>query len=246
MRFDTHRARVFVVNQLLRTPGIHDIHDDGTDIVLFRNRAGNHVMVHLFERVTSLTELRQLYAENGVNGIHTLPLYWADMMLPGHGQWYEADDWMNALLKLQRNWIYGYEVFGDSVYLFGVHFRKQGWLHEISHGPALDFRTLNTQNVASEEPPLIGNWYAVHFETGRFNETADPQKELQRSHLYQDFERLKLSTSATFAEVQQSYRQLARALHPDHNLNAAANEQMKLLNISYSRIRQFMWDQGEH
>lgn len=246
MRFDTHRARVFVVNELLRTPGIYDIYDDGTDIVVFRTREGKSVMVHLFERVTSLTELRQLYVENGRVGIHTLPLYWADMMLPGHGQWYVPDDWMIALLKLQKNWIYGYEVFGETVYLFGVHFRKQVGLYEISHGPSLEFDSLRTRHVNCNDAPMAGVWYSTHFEESKFNENDDPQMEVHRSHFHQDFERLNLPSSASFAEVQQSYRQLARALHPDNNLNAEANEQMKLLNISYSRIRKFMLDRDEH
>ena len=107
-----------MVRKLLNTSGIHDIFDDGTDIVVFRTRENVKVMIHLFERLMSLVELRQLFEENSASGIHTLPLFWADMLLPGHGQLYEPDEWMMAMLKLQNSWIYGYEVFGiRSIYL---------------------------------------------------------------------------------------------------------------------------------
>ena len=242
MRFDTHRARAYVVTKLMRTPGIHDIFDDGTDIVVFRTRDNVKVMIHLFERLMSLLELRQLFEENSASGIHTLPLFWADMLLPGHGQLYEPDDWMMAMLKLHNNWIYGYEVFGDQVFLFGAEFKQLGRLYEIHHGSSLDFRNLETTFIESELPPLAGKWYSTHFNDMSGSDHAGQRLQVELSDLGQDYERLQLKSTSNFAELQQSYRRLARRFHPDNNDNSDAEEQMKLLNLSYTRIRRHLLD----
>ena len=242
MRFDTHRARAYVVTKLMHTPGIHDIYDDGTDIVVFCTRDNVKVMVHFFERLMSLVELRQLFEENSASGMHTLPLFWADMLLPGHGQLYEPDEWMMAMLNLQNSWIYGYEVFGEQVFLFGAEFKKHGWLYEINHGRSLDFSSLKTIHVEREMPPMAGNWYSTYFSETGTSEKANQRLHVDLLHLSQDFDRLHLPTTSSFAEVQQSYRKLARRLHPDNNDDSDANEQMKLLNTSYTRIRRHLMD----
>lgn len=241
MRFDTHRARAHVVWQLLHTPGISDIHDDGTDIVVFRAGNGMRVMIHVVERLMPLNELRPLYKENSDAGIHTLLLLWADMLLPAHGQFYEPDEWMQALLQLQDDCIYGYEVFGEQVFLFGVHFRKRGWAREIVHGHSLDFRTLQTETVKCEWPPMLGTWLVARLSELHSSVKAEEPLHRDLSHLRSDFERLNLSGNANFAQVQHAYRVLARQYHPDNNTAADANERMKQLNASYSRIRRHFW-----
>ena len=243
MRFDTHRARAFLVGQLMVTPGIADIHDDGTDIVVIQNLAGERIMIHFVERLMPLIELRALFRENSDVGIHTLPLFWADLLLPAHGQWYKPDDWMQALLNLQKDRIFAYEVFGDHVYMFVVHFHGRGWIREIEHGLPLDFRKLQTQKVHCDWPPMLGSWLVTHMSDATTKRWRSHKMAQVSPHLYSDFESLNLSPDADYAQVQRAYFQLAQKNHPDNNSAADANERMTELNLAYTRIRkQFMDD----
>ena len=237
MRFDTHRARAYFVTRLMATAGITDIHDDGTDIVVVSTARGARVMIHLVERLMPLAELRPLFRENSDAGIHTLPLFWADLLLPAHGQLYEPDQWMQAMLRLQGNCIYGYEVFGDDVFLFGVHFRGPGWLRQIEHSPPLGFSDLQTATVDCEWPAMRGSWLVCGLGELPAHHKAQETRRQHSPFLRADFARLNLPPEASIAEVRLAYRRLARHYHPDNNQAADANARMQLINEAYARIR---------
>ena len=183
-----------------------------------------------------LIELRPLFRENSDVGIHTLPLFWADMLLPAHRQIYEPDEWMQALLHLQGDCIYGYEAFGEQVFLFGVHFRGRGWAREAEHSRPLDLRALQTSTVDCDWPPMRGRWLVTSLGDARSGEEAGRPLRATLPFLHTDFERLNLPMEADFLQVQRAYRQLARRYHPDNNPAADANARMQQLNAAYARI----------
>ncbi len=241
MRFDTHKVRAQFVWELMATPGILDIHDDGTDIVVVRLEDGVRVMIHLIERLMPINELRALFRENSDAGIHTLPIFWADMLLPAHGQIYEPDDWMRALMHLQGDCIYGYEAIGERAYLFAVNFCGIGWAREVQHGSLLNFLSLRTTTVECDWPQMRGRWLVAGLGVGVGGQEKTSERSPWQeapSHLHIDYAQLNLPKEADFLAVQSAYWRMARKYHPDHNSSKDANVRMRRINESYARIRE--------
>ncbi|MCA9894095.1 MAG: hypothetical protein KC615_13995, partial [Anaerolineae bacterium] len=107
MRFETINAASYLVWRLQFSGRVTDIYDDG-DLVSLRllpNR--DHIHIHLVERPMPLTDIQYHLDTNSKKGIFTMFIFWADMLLPHDGANYPLDDWMDVLLSVQGDKIYG-------------------------------------------------------------------------------------------------------------------------------------------
>lgn len=235
MRFETLNASSYLVWRLQAGGRTGSLRDDG-DVILLRLKSGEQIMILLVERSLSLADLQHHFQENTRAGIHTLFAFWVDMLLPHHGQSYEINDWMAALLSVQGGKIYGYEVAGREAYYYPVYFEGGAAVRHVRYGGIVDYQALSAQTVASDWPTLRGVWRVAGF--------GGPQAHQSESHPFRAdgmtitsyYAILGLEPGASLELVKETYRMLARRYHPDLNRDTDASYQMKRINDAYQRI----------
>jgi hypothetical protein len=247
MRFDLHKVRTYLVNELQNLPSIDAVTHDGTDIILLRTAAGQDVIVHLIERSLSLNEIKTTLTENNAAGRHTLFILWADMLLPQEERLYVPDDWMDVLLALYDGKIYGYDTYGKYISVFPVYFERQPGRYEryIRYGDSIDPSKLRCDYVEVQTAHLSGYWRmadfdskVVHHRTGGASNYASSPGE--RSSMSSFYAVLSLPQDADKDAIRAAYRRLAREYHPDLNQSPDATVRMQAINVAYDHImRQF-------
>lgn len=239
IRYETAYASAAFVEELRQSQRLLQMRHNGIDIVLFdvAGEGGRQsISVHFIDSALPLYEIRKTLHDNARQGIATLFLLWAEMMLPTHGQCYRADDWMEALYTLYGNTIYAYELIEGEVFLFPVYFRGEGLVRTAEYGTVLHFANLTTRRLTTHLAGLAGEWYVADF--GGVRGTAhDPKQEAVLSaELSQFYTLLGVTPDDDEMTVKKAYRVLARRYHPDLNAAPDAHDQMQQLNAAYNRI----------
>src|SRR5690349_3278331 len=142
VRFATYRASAYLVWQLQHS-GAH-ILADGGDIILVRLESGEKVSIHLIESIVPDYEIRAILNDNEADGAATLFILWAEMLMPEEGHLVEVQEWERALLGLWGDRIFAYETFGQEVFIFAVHYEREGLFRSIRYGATLNMRFMNT------------------------------------------------------------------------------------------------------
>ena len=160
VRSETHYTREYIIETLSQNPDVIRIWDDGTDLVVVTLSSGQRVMFYLVELYMSLHEIQKILARNAEKGMHTLFMFWADMLLPNDGEWFMPQDWMMALLALYGDKIYGYDVAGKDVYIFPVNFDMQPGYNQryIRWGRLVNLHRLHPDFIELESVHLKGNF----------------------------------------------------------------------------------------
>jgi hypothetical protein len=245
VRFETYRVSAYLV-WMLKFAGVHVI-EDGGDIILTQLASGEKISIHLIESSIELYEIKNTLAYNGATGVYTLFLFWADLLLPDEGHVVEPYQWERALLALYGDRIYAYEIFGSEVFVFPVHFEREGVNRHIRYGNTVSLKQMICQRVEGA-PYLSGFWNVAAFAERRAHgraaaqdaprPTAPPHTGIERY-----FDVLELSYDAELDAVKIAYRRLARKYHPDLNPAANATERMQAINEAYQKIVQYFEDQ---
>jgi DnaJ-like protein len=252
VHFETYKAGAFLVWQL-RHAGVSII-EDGGDIIHARLPTGEAISIHLIESSIPLYEIRNTLAYNEAKGLHTLFLLWCDMLLPPEDHVVEPHDWEMALLALYGDCIYAYEIFGQEIFVFPVHFEPYNQYRLIRYGETLNMKTLAGVTLDIHLPTLRGRWRVAGF-GGQARQTEQPSQDTDRTHharpaqvvhqLAPYYALLGIEVDAAPEAVKTAYRRLARKFHPDHNQAPDATEKMQTLNEAYQRIMQtFESDEG--
>lgn len=233
MRFETHNASQHLVHQLLRAQAVHNIRDDG-DILLLDLQDRKQVMILLVERGISLSEVQYHYQTNTRQGIYTLMLLWADMFIPRDGSTADLSDWMQVLDALHGGKLYGYEVAGRHAFFFPVELQGEGVERRVHFDTTIDFSAIGGRSQYIDSPHMMGEWLVAGFD---FKSAGYRQTKTNRDNpLSQYYLLLGLDAEASFAEVKQAYRALARLYHPDMSDAVDADERMKRINAAYQAI----------
>ena len=238
MRFDTINAASYLVWRLQESRDVHLIRDDG-DMILLQAQDHSQIMIYMVERVMTPQDLLFHLQENTQRQVASLMIHWVDMLLPRDGSEFVLTDWMSAMLHLQGDKIYGYEVAGREAYFFPVHFRGQGYRRQIEYGDPIDFGALRTHIVDSDHHVLRGTWRVGTFERnqpGSRGAYQDSQESAQKPEIAAYFEMLGLHHTATIEAVKYAYYGLARQYHPDLNNSDDAHQRMKRINEAYTYI----------
>lgn len=240
--YETAYASAYLVEELKYTGALGTMKHNGIDIVLFETPKGELVSVHFIDNTLPLYEIRNTLADNAAKNRYTLFMLWADMMLPRHGEQYVADDWMEALYTLYRDTIYAYEIIEGEPFLFPVYFRGEGLRRHIEFGTALHVHQLTCRKVQTHLAGLHGEWWVADF-GGATGTAHDPKTEARQwSELQEYYLLLGIEPGDSRDAIKKAYRLLARRLHPDHNPDAAAHEQMQRLNLAYDKLMQALDD----
>lgn len=235
MRFETIKASMYLVWKL-KFAGV-TIREDGGDIILAALPTGEIVSFHLIESPIELYEIKTILNDNARRGYHTLFLLWCDLLLPPEGHLVRPYDWELGLLALYEDRIYAYEAAGSDVFVFAVHFEREGAHRHIRYGHTLNMRDLNCADVSTGGPFLAGTWRVAHFATGQQAASGGsryaPGVPASLSVYY---DRLELHVEADAETVKVAYRRMARRYHPDLNPSPDATAQMQAINEAYERI----------
>ena len=236
VRFDTYKASAYLVWQLQHSGAI--IQEDGGDIIQVRLPAGVTIRIHLIESPIPVYEIRNTLAYNNASGIHTLFLLWCDLLLPLEGDLVEVQDWEMALNALYSERIYAYDVFGGEIFIFPVHYDRQGIYRHIRYGKTVSVRHLVGSVVDARAGSVRGRHYVAGFEerAQTHHQPPHPHAPSQAGALAEAYALLNLQADAEAGDVKTAYRRLARKLHPDVNKAIDATRQMQALNEAYRRI----------
>ncbi len=239
VRFETYRAGAFLVWQL-RHAGI-TIQEDGADIIQARLPTGEIMSIHLIETSIPAYEIKSIMAYNEANGMHTLFLLWAEMLLPPEDHVIVPHDWEEVLISLYGDRIYAYEVFGQEIFVFTVYFDHYNRYRHIRYGETLNMAMLAGVFVETNFPLIKGRWRVASF-----NRLYEPHADTEgakehharpiRVQLNRFYAVLGVQANAEPEAVKTAYRNLARKLHPDYNKSPDATEKMQALNEAYRHI----------
>lgn len=236
IRYETAYASAYFIESLKAGGQLGEMLHNGWDIVLFALPNGAKVSVHFIDSALPVYEIRKTLTENAAQGIHTLFMLWAEMMLPAHGQIYRADDWMEALYTLYGNTIYAYDIFDGEIFLFPVYFRGEGLVRRAEFGTTLRFEHLAVREVTTHLAELTGTWQVADF-GGAHGTAHDPVVELALAKaLREAYAILGVTPGDSPQTIKRAYRLLARRYHPDLNDAPEAHEEMQRLNSAYARI----------
>jgi hypothetical protein len=152
----------------------------------------------------------------------------------------EIYDWERALLALYDDRIYAFEIAGNEVYIFAVHFEPEGAFRHIRYGHTLNLRDLNAATIGMENPLLAGTWRVLRFATVARQQTAQTGRTIRGAPagLEVAYDLLELHAEADADAVKVAYRRLARLYHPDVNTSADATATMQAINAAYTQIMQ--------
>lgn len=236
IRHETYDAGGALIGGLWRSGQIAQMLHDGGDIILFETPTGDSVSIHLIESGIEPYEIRKIVQENSDQGVYTLFMLWAAMMLPLDGGVYEMSDWMRVFLALHDARIYGYEVLSDEMVLFPVWFHPQDGVTFIAeYGARLDLARLV---CTVRTPPLLG--FDSAWRIADFSGVAIPPPSMPSAApldtLAACYALLGVSFNADRETIKQAYRTLARRWHPDANAASDATVHMQQLNQAYRQI----------
>lgn len=239
MRFDTNNAGSFFVNQMEYADVVQSVQDEG-DIMLLTLTSGERIMVHLVERNMTLSDLQYHLQTNTSNQLYTLMILWVDMFLPRDGSHFDLPDWAEALVSVQGDKVYGYEVAGRDAYFFPIHLEGTGQRRLARYGHVVDYAQIGCRVVTSKSPYISGTWRIADFEPRGQQTRSHTTDEIPRvdTALMEAFRILGVRSDAKLPIIKQTYRDLARLHHPDLNPTVSTHERMKQINKAYQYIVQ--------
>lgn len=244
MRFETHRAGVYLVGQL-QAMGATIVHDGG-DILLVED-AGHKVSIHLIESDLPLYELKTILRTNAEDGIHTLFVFWCDAFAPDDGATYRRDEMTSAVLALHGGKLYTYTLYGSDVFIFPVYFEPSATGWRIRHGETIERIFLEYHSINTALHNFAGVWQVADFAAqpseAWWQQRQAQQKEQTAKTVTADrvtlyYAILGVTKDDDAAAIKRAYRVLARRYHPDLNDSPDATERMQAINEAYTWIMQ--------
>lgn len=237
MRFETIYASQFLVNRLKYASVVDNIRDDG-DIITLKLNTRQTVMLLLIERIMNVSDVQHYYAENSAKGIYTVMMVWSDVFLPGDGDTYILNDWMQILTALHGDKIYGYEVAGRDAFFFPVYMKGRTLKRKVRYGTVVNYAAIGGKVVNTLNPYMPGQWYVGGFEHEEQSYRNYSSTDIGTEHdpLLAHFVVLGLTRNANVDAVKRAYRTLARLYHPDVNDGQDTDSRMKRINMAYTKI----------
>ena len=241
VRLDTYKAGAFLVWQLKHAGAV--IHEDGGDIIHLSLPTGEGISIHIIESSIPAYEIKNTIAYNQANGIYTLFIFWADMLLPPEGHVVEVEEWEWPLLALYGDKLWAYDIFGGELFIYPIYYDRIGPYREIRYGKTVNMRQLQGSVVEVELPSIRGRWRVASFSEkippkqhryqtdGQYSPRANPANALAEYYAL-----LGLALDAEAEDVKTAYRNLARKIHPDVNQAPDATARMQALNEAYRRL----------
>lgn len=242
VRLDTYKAGAFLVWQLKHAGAL--IHEDGGDIIHLSLPTGEAISIHIIESSIPAYEIKNTIAYNHANGLYTLFILWADMLLPPEGHVVEVEEWEYPLLALYGDKLWAYDIFGGELFIYPIHYDRIGPYREIRYGKTVSMKQMVGTVVEVQSPYIKGRWRVASFgertqHTHRYQTDKDgqqPPRSTQTDTLAEWYAVLGVSLDAEAEDVKTAYRNRARKIHPDVNKAPDATQQMQALNEAYRKL----------
>jgi hypothetical protein len=240
MRLNLNFVNSHFVYQL-ELGGIARILHNSFDIVVVELPDGTSAAIHLVERDIDVGLIKDTLAYNAARQQATLFILWAPMLLPDNGMRYRPYDWMDALITLYDDKIYGFEMFNSSLYVFPVYFDRMatGIDRMIRWGDRVDMTYFRTEKIHADGRFVNGYWHIADMLPPRQRNgdpAADAPASDARNPLHVFFDVLGVPHDADWDAVKHAYRQLARQYHPDVSAAPDAHDHMQRINTAYQRL----------
>ncbi len=155
VRFDTYKAGAFLVWQLKHAGAV--IHEDGGDIIHLSLPTGEAISIHIIESSIPAYEIKNTIVYNQANGLYTLFILWADMLLPPEGHVVEVEEWEWPLLALYGEKLWAYDIFGGELFIYPIYYDRIGPYREIRYGKTVNMRQLQGTVVEVQSPFIRGD-----------------------------------------------------------------------------------------
>jgi hypothetical protein len=231
MRFDSRRVSRFLVEEFQKVRPLLEVSDDSGDLIRVNLESGETVSIYLIESPITVYEIKGIVEANTLAGIYILLILWCDLFLPIEGSRYRPDDWMESLLALGKDKIYGYDPYGGDTLVFPVYFEGGGIIPTIRYGRPINVTNLHCFHVNSHSPHIRGRWRVADFEP-----RTETERVAQQDPLRSYYDMLGIHHQASPSMVKRAYRRLAHKYHPDVNQTPEATRHMQLINDAYKRI----------
>jgi hypothetical protein len=238
LRIHKQRARAALINALEATPGVADIPDEWEDMVFVDTVAGEHLVIYLFDRALDTADIAHTLTTNTAQGLHTLYILSAAMLLPEHGQHYTPEDWMALLAGLYGGKIYSYRVMRLVVDICPALFFPLGPQVAVQYGPRIDVAGLRCFPVQLDaDTVLLADFELANFPPPHRDDTPPDLATLQPDFTATDPWRvLGLPPHTDRAIIKAAFRALARRFHPDTDRTPGAKARMQTLNRAYREL----------
>lgn len=236
MRFDTINAANYFVWQLQNTGKVRDIQDDG-DLIYIELATRDKLLVYLVERPMPLSDVQHHIQTNSQKDLHTLFIFWIDMLLPGDGTLYDIEDWMQAVMSLHNDKIYGFEVAGQEAYFLPIHFEGRSYRRRVRYGRTVDFNQLNCRRINTDNSHLRGTWRVADFQPYSKQRRTTHHPLVERDpKIMVHFEILGINITEDKTLIKAAYHKLARQYHPDVDKTGKGAQKMKRINNAYAHV----------
>lgn len=263
MRLESHYARLYIVQELIKTPFAKIRYED-FDRVVIDLPGGKAAAICIIEREPPLNEILETFREYDALHVHTVFMVMGDMLVPNAGEIFDPPEWLVALHTLQNHKIYAFYSSGNEIYLHEIHLERIGFGTEriVKFMGQIDVRDLGCAFMEVTGPRIGGRWRMADFVPGRGAENtrrtfkarldeefrrrereeqrsrhgeASPPEEV-RGRLLIYYRMLGVGTDASWDDIKRAYRDLARQYHPDLNSSLRATEKMQQINAAYAHL----------
>jgi hypothetical protein len=239
MRFDIYSVGAKLVRELEAAGAVRQVLHDGYDIIHLELMDGHEVMIYLVERVIPPYEIRTIINANTASGVYSMFIAWRAMLLPDDGQVIEPDGWMDALIAVGGDKIYGFETQMGQLMIYPVYFDALPYNsrgeRRVRYGAPISVGNIRARAQPIARPGWDVTWRVADFETGQ----PAQESPITSTHpLARQYALLGLAPGADAQAVKRAYRRLAREVHPDLNLHTRATVNMQEVNAAYRAIMQ--------
>jgi hypothetical protein len=227
---------------------------------------GAHLYVYLLNKPPKVRDLKSTLRENSRSGIGSL-FVMNLRELPKHDAIVRLNDWQEALMTLNDDFIYAYSVEDGKVSITQVHFSVSNAKDEyrVWYLPNFDIQNVNVRK-RDIQGNVKGAWYLADIASPAYKRRMNYERVNQRYHystkytqeipgsgakgkepeartnqLAKYYALLGVSPSATEQEIKAAFRRIAMQVHPDVSAlpRQEANRRIKELIEAYDFIKDF-------
>lgn len=236
LRHETYYAGDILLDRLRQSGLMQRVLHDGGDIILFELATGERVSAQLIESSIPLYEIKKIVEANTRDGVYSIFLLWAAMMVPDHGKVFQMTDWMNGFVALNGDRVYAYEIIDRDMYLFSVFLHGEGTRRVTEWGYPVRAGYLSLHEITTTLPGLSGTWRVAVFEAPRFTAEQALSGTTPMSELDAAYALLGVVQGDDRDTVRAAYYVMARKYHPDANPGEDVTAMMQRINAAYERI----------
>lgn len=236
LRHESYFAGDVLLDRLKQSGVLKRVLHDGGDIILFELHTGERVSAQLIESGIPLYEIKKIVEANTAEGVYSLFMLWAAMMVPDHGKAFKMTDWMEGFVALNGDRVYAYDTLDREVYLFSVFLHGQGDIRMTEWGYTVRAGTLTLREVTTTLPGFSGTWRVAAFETPVFTAEDVLSGSKPMSDLDAAYALLGCIPGDDREAVRSAYYVMARKYHPDANPGEDVTEMMQKINAAYERL----------